>query len=545
METPLNSPPKESLDKSKLQNLIESIERKEVTALNSYLAEGGDINERDERGQTLLMISVLANNLSATEILLGMGANLDDRDLQHNRSALICASRISIFEIVNLLILSGANLEIVDDQGKTAVIYAVQRGRKEIIRTLVTNGANMEVRDLEGKNALDYSMESLAEEAREESVLTEEERKEAFEEENKRSERCKQVLNGTMQVLSKGAQTDAKKEDLKRASKYIGKDKQGNFEKDIQKSELSRKNKLQNIPSKEGHSKNSDEDDEEQDNASLAGRFKKRKYQDVLPDAKMMGEIKTVDKNIKKIHLGEIKTVDKSINKLLIGKITTVDKHVASINDKMVTITPTAKVPKEEKKEKPPTATSPADLEVEEFFKGTAARNETASSDLNRRSRGGQTLLMFYVLKGNLPKVRELINKGADVKAKDYKGFTSLMLAAQKGHLEIIEELLKTKQEIDLRNMDGFPALAIAVMADQVAAVNLLIKKGARTDVPYKGMTLAMIAASKGSLKVLQQLLVLGEDPFKKNILGKTALDYANANRQDKIVALLKSLQKK
>ncbi|MBI4824375.1 MAG: ankyrin repeat domain-containing protein [Nitrospirae bacterium] len=49
--------------------------------------------------------------------------------------------------------------------------------------------------------------------------------------------------------------------------------------------------------------------------------------------------------------------------------------------------------------------------------------------------------LIIAAARGDIAKIKELLDKGADVNAKTNDGMTALMLAADKGHTEIVRLL--------------------------------------------------------------------------------------------------------
>ena len=53
-----------------------------------------------------------------------------------------------------------------------------------------------------------------------------------------------------------------------------------------------------------------------------------------------------------------------------------------------------------------------------------------------------QLLLFEAVKSGNVDRVRQILDAGADVKAQDQDGFTVLMHAAFGGHLDVVRVLL-------------------------------------------------------------------------------------------------------
>jgi len=82
---------------------------------------------------------------------------------------------------------------------------------------------------------------------------------------------------------------------------------------------------------------------------------------------------------------------------------------------------------------------------------------------------------------GNLEKVRDLLNKGANVNAKHAdNGMTPLMNACKKGHLDVIQELLAHNADVDIE--DNFGNKAIDYTSSRVI-INLLQGKNQRSNV--------------------------------------------------------------
>ena len=61
-------------------------------------------------------------------------------------------------EIIKHLIKSGANLNAKDNDGKTALMYAVDGIESlDIVKLLINSGADVNIKDNDGENALDHA----------------------------------------------------------------------------------------------------------------------------------------------------------------------------------------------------------------------------------------------------------------------------------------------------------------------------------------------------------------------------------------------------
>jgi len=114
------------------------------------------------------------------------------------------------------------------------------------------------------------------------------------------------------------------------------------------------------------------------------------------------------------------------------------------------------------------------------------------------------TELMLSAHEGRLDRVRELVNEGENVNAKDQQGNTALMAALQ---VDVLRFLLDQGADINARNVDGETALTLSAFSGQVAMVNELVHRGAIFDCtnPTDRETL-LIARRRGYKKVIQSL---------------------------------------
>lgn len=71
------------------------------------------------------------------------------------------------------------------------------------------------------------------------------------------------------------------------------------------------------------------------------------------------------------------------------------------------------------------------------------------------RNRKEATELMKACGQGNAERVKQLLQKGADINAGDTDGDTALMYAAQSGHTEIVKVLAELGADINTANKTG------------------------------------------------------------------------------------------
>ena len=129
----------------------------------------------------------------------------------------------------------------------------------------------------------------------------------------------------------------------------------------------------------------------------------------------------------------------------------------------------------------------------------TSVRNVVEKgANINARDAVGMTALINTVRMGgdrNKDVALFLIEKGADVNAYDKYGRTPLMHAAQAGSVNIVNALIEKGANLNAQDEYGNTALMHAIRSPRADVVRLLIEKGASLNVPDKlGQTALKIA---------------------------------------------------
>ncbi|GEM_PF-594365 len=176
----------------------------------------------------------------------------------------------------------------------------------------------------------------------------------------------------------------------------------------------------------------------------------------------------------------------------------------------------------------------------------------------------GTTVLMAAALQGHLAMVQLLLEKGADVQAKDMNGATASDHAATKGHAEIVQLLkgesvpnnriisaasngntdlvqilLTAGANVNTKDTEGRTVLMLAVSHGHFFTAKVLLDRGADVNAKSNtGLTSLMYAAMNGDTSIVQALLAKKADVNAKNNKGETAIIYAKGNHY--IIKLLK-----
>ncbi len=126
--------------------LIVVIKNKEVKNVQLLLSRGADPSQSDKRGISPLQYALRTSCVECAGLLLDHGAKIGD--------GLIEASRRGKSKFAELFIQKGADVNVRDKKGRTALMMTAESDRLKIAQMLIENRANIDVKDNKGRTAL-------------------------------------------------------------------------------------------------------------------------------------------------------------------------------------------------------------------------------------------------------------------------------------------------------------------------------------------------------------------------------------------------------
>lgn len=178
-----------------------------------------------------------------------------------------------------------------------------------------------------------------------------------------------------------------------------------------------------------------------------------------------------------------------------------------------------------------------------------------AGADVNIITEDGYSALVCATGAGHVPTMKVLLKAGADVNVlpKEKRGVsllvdtTPLIVAARMGNIPAMDILLAAGADVNAQTSRGFSALTDASFAEQWPAVETLLKAGAdpnaRGKEEYNPNSVLEMAAMKGQLAIMEAIIKLGVvDVNEVNVIGSTALSCAAGfDQADAVDLLIKS----
>jgi len=168
------------------QDFLRAAFTSDAATVEAYIAQGGDVNVRGKRGQTALMLAIWgAKSPQIANLLLNAGADHALREessgwrpltyaavnglpeiitmlVEHGDSvdpvadykALLYAAQYRSHDCVAMLLELGANVDVVDEKGRTSLMRAARNSDERMVALLLAADADVSVQDCDGQTAL-------------------------------------------------------------------------------------------------------------------------------------------------------------------------------------------------------------------------------------------------------------------------------------------------------------------------------------------------------------------------------------------------------
>jgi len=145
----------------------------------ALLKAGADLHLRGPAGETILMAAARTGRLAAGDALLERGADVNATEANQQQNALMWAAAENHADVVRALVRRGANMNVASKVltppewkwattgmvstplprgGWTPLMYAARQGALEAAAVLADAGANLDLRDPDGTTALNFAI---------------------------------------------------------------------------------------------------------------------------------------------------------------------------------------------------------------------------------------------------------------------------------------------------------------------------------------------------------------------------------------------------
>lgn len=133
--------------------LSSAIQDDEPETVRDLIANGANVNEREEDGTTPMFAAVERGNFEIVRMLVEQGARVNARN-DEKQTPLMRLDDDSPPELAEYLLNAGAKVNAVDKEGSTALMKAAKYASAEIVRLLINAGADVNAADKKGWTAL-------------------------------------------------------------------------------------------------------------------------------------------------------------------------------------------------------------------------------------------------------------------------------------------------------------------------------------------------------------------------------------------------------
>jgi len=130
----------------------------DIVKAKTLISEGVNVNARNIRGRTPLLMTAIGGNVEMAEVLISGGADINVKG--ESRTPLDWAILRGDKDFAELLITKGANINIKGSHGQTPLHIAAGRGNEDAVALLIAHNADVDMKDDGGVTPLGMAEEN-------------------------------------------------------------------------------------------------------------------------------------------------------------------------------------------------------------------------------------------------------------------------------------------------------------------------------------------------------------------------------------------------
>ena len=143
------------------QSLVNAVKNNDLQLAQKLISQGVDVNQTDNRGNSLLIISAADGYTEMVKLLLEAGADITAVDGSMKATALHAAAYLGHPEVMQILVDYGIELDAQGPyNGYTALHDAVLQDNIEGVEVLVKAGANKNLKGHDGNTPFNLAQSS-------------------------------------------------------------------------------------------------------------------------------------------------------------------------------------------------------------------------------------------------------------------------------------------------------------------------------------------------------------------------------------------------